>query len=532
MNDGIVIITILAWLAYLASRIFRRRELPELVAFLAVGAAAGPSGFGLISHELLTDLEPVLQIALAVLMFIIGERVSIRALRASKWIGIAGSIQYVLCGVAVFAVAEWLGASRAVSVMLAVLAGAGAPMTMASLVISAKAKGSYASGIVGAHAVGDALASIFFAVALPVAVLLTGPDDTILEAVFRFLRLGAGGALVGLIGGVFIGKYGQQIETSGELLLFAVIHILVAGMVSTFLGVSLPLAALVMGSVAASLAKPDAAQRLFVAVRGIEQPLYLIFFALAGASIHLDAIPRLGLLGVGYIVARLAGKMAGGFLGGMLGGLGPSSSFRLGVDLIPQAGVAVGLAVLAIDILPGPGSDMATVVLGSVVFFEIVGPLLVSRGFRREKPKDEKSSSQDVYLGHAPTQILIASPAGLEIPSWVIDMCARTGAGLTAMGRSDESSAEVKSLREAAGSEVVAFRWIPMRSESFVGAVVRTTNEIKADLVVVLTPVAEYQERSRLMLHPHERVARQLTCPVILIPYSEGSEIPSADRPG
>lgn len=525
MSDGIVVITVLAWLAYLASRLFRRRELPELVAFLAVGAAAGPSGFGLISRELLTDLDPVLQIALAVLMFIIGERVSVRALKASRWVGIAGSIQYLLCGVAVFAVAEWLGASRAVSVMLAVLAGAGAPMTVASVVSSVRARGEYATGIVGTHAVGDALASIFFAVALPVAVLLTGPQDSALDAVLRFVRLGAGGAILGIIGGIFIGRYGQQIETSGELLLFAIVHILVAGTVSTALGVSLPLAALVMGSVAASLAKPDAAQRLFVAVRGIEQPLYLIFFALAGASIHLDALPRLGLLGVGYILARVAGKLAGGLLGGLLGGLSPRSSMRLGVDMIPQAGVAVGLAVLAIDVLPGPGADMATVVLGSVVIFEIVGPILLARGFRRDDRKTAETPTKTAPSGSSPTHVLLASPGHIEIPGWVIDMCARTGAGLTAMGRSDESSDEVEALRQRAGSDVVAFRWIPMMSESFVGAVVKTAREIKADLVVVMTPVGEYQERSRLMLHPHERIARQLSHPVILIPYSEPSAV-------
>jgi Kef-type K+ transport system membrane component KefB len=516
MSAGIAL-TILAWLAYLASRLFRRREVPELVIFLLVGAILGPSGFRIINAAVLTQLQPLLELALAVLMFVIGERVSLRSLRSARWVVTAGVIQYAICGIAVYGISRYFGATQPVSLLLAVLAGAGAPMTVSSVVVSVRARSRYAAGIVGTHALADALASLFFAAALPVAILMSGSVVGFESAIIGFLQLGAGGALLGAALGWVVGKLGQQIETSGELLLFALVHILVASTISQFLGLSLPLAALVMGSVGASLASPDAAQRLFVAVRSIEQPLYLIFFALAGASIHLEALPALGLIGAGYIVLRSIGKIAGGTIGGLLGGLGLRQAGRLGVDLLPQAGVAVGLAVLATDILPISGREAATVVLGSVVLFELITPAFVARGLRRMEAESQTKGEPIVAEDQAPQQILLASPGRLEIPSWVIDWAARMGAGLTAMGKASEE--EVDAVRDRAGKEVVSFRWIPMKGESFVGAVVRTSQEIKADMVVVLTPTESFRGRSRLMLHPHEKIARELSVPVVMLPY-------------
>ena len=521
MVEGIATLTVLAWLAYLASRLFKRREVPELVSFLLVGAVLGPSGFKFISQSDLQQLRPLTEIALSVLMFLIGERLSRRALHAMRWVPLTGILQYLLAGAAVFVATSALGTDPVTALLLATVAGAGAPMTIASIISSTRVRNRYSDGLLGTHAVSDAMAALFFAAALPIAILMRDPDPTVLTALVSFLRRGVGGAVLGAFFGWVIAKLGRQIETSSEMLLFVLTHVLLAWTVSFQLRLSLPLVAIIMGAVAASLAEPDAAQRTFVAVRSIEQPLYLIFFALAGASVHLEAVPALGLVGLVYIVVRTGAKLVGGTLGGIVGGLPMDQAKRLGIDLVPQAGVAVGLAVLAAERLPGPGNDMATVVLGSVVIFELVGPIVVGRGLvkmkqeAREKDRERRVHYQEVL----PSRVLVAGPNSVSAPAWIYDWCERFNAELAVLSSGKNEDDQVALMRNTARSRSIPFRWIEFKGESFVGETVRAAENLGADLVAVVTPLKDLKERSRLLLHPHERIARGLSCPVMFLPF-------------
>jgi len=256
---------------------------------------------------------------------------------------------------------------------------------------------------------------------------------------------------------------------------------------------------------------------VFTVVRTIEQPLFLLFFALAGASIHLGEIPELGALGLGYVAVRLGGKLIGGFIGGLIGGLPRQDAFRLSGDLIPQAGVAVGLAVLAAEALPDSGGRVATVVLGSVVIFELAGSFLVNRSLRKVAVTEAAPEPNAAFDG-VPQHVLVAARGNIDIPGWVLDSAARWGAEVTVLGQGQDNDARVERLREAARSRQVVFRWVPLRAESFSAATVRTAHDTGAQLVVVLTPPPQLGFESRLMLLPHERIARQLTCPVVLVP--------------
>ena len=536
MSDGLAALSVLAWLAYLASRLLARRKVPELVGFLVVGAVLGPSGFELLTGSDLARLAPVTEVALAILMFLIGERVSARALRATRWALSAGLVQYVLSGLAVYGASIALGADRATALLLAALAGAGAPLTIASVVTSAKAQGAYPSGLVSSHAVCDALAATTFAAVLPVAILLADDDATVNDAIGNFVRLGIGGAVLGVAFGFLIARFGSQIETSGELLLFVLVHLLVGWTIAEQFDISLPLAALIGGAVAATRAPEEFSVRLFRTIRTIEQPLYLLFFALAGASIHLEDVPQVGLVGIGYLVVRTVTKIAGSVIGGgAFGGLGWRDGLRLGIDSVPQAGVAVGLAVLAGEQLEGPGTEAATIVLGSVVVFELIGPLLVARGLARgPRAMDERAAPPDPLLT-TPEVVLVGSQHPLRVPDWVLEQCERWGASLVALLTSDDDTTEPDLRVRAAGADVPldVRRWVP--GESFTGALVRLREEVGAGLVVLAArPPSTVGSGSRLVLMPHERIARQVPVPVMLLPLpvaaEHADEVPAGER--
>ncbi len=526
MSSTLAAFAILAWLAYLASRLLARRHLPELVAFLLVGAALGPSGIELINEHELQSLRPITEVALAVLMFVIGERVSTRALRAAKWTVTTGVVQYALSAVAVFFVTRAVGADRPVALLLAALAGAGAPMTIAHIVSSVRAAGSYPTGVVGTHAVSDALATVTFAAVLPIATILADQDADVSAAVVDFIQLGIGGTVLGLVGGWMISRLGFQIETSGELLLFVLVHILLGWSVAEWLEISLPLAALVAGATAATVSPEVFSVRLFRTIKTIEQPLYLLFFALAGASIHLDDVTQVGAVGAAYILVRVAAKIVGGLFGGLIGGLGWRMSLRLGVNLTPQAGVAVGLAVLASESVPGSGVEAATVVLGSVVLFELFGPILVARDLRGWATDSDEADETDPSKVELPERVLIAAPVEIEVPEWLVDVAERWRSQLHVLMPAEPDDEVVARLRERCAAKDVDFHMSSLRTESFTGAVVRQRAEVRADLVVLFAPRPQ-GSTSRLVLFPAERISRQLAVPVLTFPMNtEGPPAP------
>ncbi len=525
MVSGLPSLVLVVWLAYIVSRLLARREVPELVGFLLVGAALGPSGFGVLNAEQLSSLGPVTEIALAILMFVIGERVSRHALRAARWALTAGLAQYLLSGVAVYFATQWAGADPVTSLLVATLAGAGAPLTVSAVLSSRKAKGKYVGGLVSTHAVCDALAATAFAAVLPLAKLMVDSNFPAQQAFLDFIQLGIGGVVLGVAFGWLIARLAFQIESSGELLLFVLVHIMVGWVIADYAELSLPLAALVAGSVAASITDRDFSQRLFRTMRTIEQPLYLMFFALAGASIHLGDLSGIGLVGAAYMGARVLGKLGGGVLGGRVGGLRLPTAFRLGVDSLPQAGVAVGLAVQASEEIPTFGAEATAVVLGSVVIFELVGPLLLTRGLKRTESVDE-SDRPELDFDTPPAKVIFASHLNVSPPEWFLRDCHRWEAAVEVLVPFNEEDPDNASIREAfshADVDLTIHRYI--RGESFTGAVVRLAAESSADFAVLVGIRGSRPPGSRLVLLPHERIVRQLECPVIVYQVtSEDSE--------
>ena len=129
---------------------------------------------------------------------------------------------------------------------------------------------------------------------------------------------------------------------------------------------------MVLGMTVASLAKHHT--RPFHAIEGIEWPFLILFFFLAGASLDLRALENVGWIGATYILLRIGGRVLGAYVGGTATGAEPAIRRWLGVALLPQAGVSVGLALLASQRLPELGAIILPVVLGSTVFFELIGP--------------------------------------------------------------------------------------------------------------------------------------------------------------
>ncbi|CAN0603356.1 unnamed protein product, partial [Ectocarpus sp. 12 AP-2014] len=124
-------------------------------------------------------------------------------------------------------------------------------------------------------------------------------------------------------------------------------------------------------------------ERPFHEIERIEWPFLLLFFVMAGASLHVEALMALGVAGVGYCVLRFVARLAGGWLGGRASGLSSQEGVLTGMALMPQAGVAIGMALVASDHFPQYRETLVTITIASTIFFEIVGPLMTQYALKK-----------------------------------------------------------------------------------------------------------------------------------------------------
>jgi CBS domain-containing protein len=175
--------------------------------------------------------------------------------------------------------------------------------------------------------------------------------------------------------GLVVSFWAQKIEKSVEMQLLLVGAIIANVGAYHLWSIDFFLSCFMMGMVIVN-ASPKAKQ-LFAALKGIDYPLYVIFFIITGASLHIDALGHIGLLGLAYIVMRTIGKVLGSWMGARFADFGDVERRWLGYALLAQAGVAIGLAQALTTAWPESGILVQTVILGSVVVFELVGPIAV-----------------------------------------------------------------------------------------------------------------------------------------------------------
>jgi Kef-type K+ transport system membrane component KefB len=128
--------------------------------------------------------------------------------------------------------------------------------------------------------------------------------------------------------------------------------------------------------------------RPFHEIEHIEWPFMVLFFVLAGASLEFEHIYQIGIIGVAYLFLRTIGRVLGGWLGGTAASSTDLHRRWIGLALVPQAGVALGMALVAGNHFPELRDDLLTVVVGTTVIFEVVGPILTQLALRKVGESD------------------------------------------------------------------------------------------------------------------------------------------------
>lgn len=369
----------------LTDEIGRRTRLPRVTLLVLFGIAAGPSGFDLLPTALQDWYEFLASAALTMVAFLLGGKLSLARLRSHGKIILALSLAVValtalLVGIGLIA----LGTPLVIALLLAGIATATAPAATQDVVRQMRAKGPFTDILLGVVAVDDIWGLVIFSLLLVVAKAVTG-DGTAAVLAHGAWELGgalAVGAAVGLPAAYLTGRLrrGEPIQSEALGVVF-----LCAGL-AIWLGVSFLLAGMVAGAIVVNLAKHH--NRPFHEIEHVEWPFMILFFVLAGASLHLDSINEIGLIGLAYIVLRSVSRVLGGWIGGTIAGAPVLYCRWIGLALIPQAGVALGMALVAGTHFPDLREEVLAITIGTMVVFELAGPFLTQMALRKVEEVD------------------------------------------------------------------------------------------------------------------------------------------------
>jgi Kef-type K+ transport system membrane component KefB len=266
-----------------------------------------------------------------------------------------------------------VGVRLEIALLLAGIATSTAPIATVDVVHEARAEGVFTRTLLGIVALDDAWGLIVFSLMLAAVQVVSGYGDGGEAIIAGAWELG-GAVFVGIVLGVPMAYLTGRIQPGEPTLAEALGMVLLCGGIAIWLEVSFLLAAMVLGLVVANLARHHS--RPFHAIEGIEWPFMILFFLLAGASLHVQSLAEVGLIGAIYIVCRIVGRLLGAWVGGTLSHAAPTLRRWMGMALMPQAGVALGMALVATQRFPQFSETIFPVVIGATVLFEAIGPVL------------------------------------------------------------------------------------------------------------------------------------------------------------
>ena len=355
----------------------RRTPLPRVTLLLLAGFAIGPSGLDVLP-DFQEDWFPVVtDIALSMVGFLLGHALTMSSLQKHGKIVLWISIGAVLgTALTVFIGLIFLGVQLEVALILAGIALATDPAATIDVIHQTRSKGEFSKILEGVVAIDDAWGLIIFSFLLAIAQALYGNGDGLNILWIAGYEIG-GAILLGLLLGIPMAYITGRLKPGEPTQAEALGLVLLCGGLAEWLQVSFILAGMVLGTTVANLAAHH--RRPFTAIEGIEWPFMILFFILAGASLDMDAVQATSLLGIAYILLRLLGRIIGAWGGGVIGGANPVLQQWMGMALWPQAGVALGMALLASQHFPTLKNVVLPIAISSTIIFELIGPVMTRK---------------------------------------------------------------------------------------------------------------------------------------------------------
>ena len=363
-----------------ASALAKWTHLPRITLLLLIGIVIGKNGIDVVPIFFSDNFETIAEMALLMVGFLLGGKLTREVLSASigtvLWISISAALTTTI---AVGMGLALVGVPIEVSILLGCIASATAPAAVFDVVKESGVESRFSNLLIAIVAFDDIWALIIFSLGVAAVTYFNGGEYNSL--IWLFIKELGGAVFLGVLIGLPAAYLTGRLKKGQPMLTEALGLVFLCGGLAIWIEVSFLISSIVMGSVIANLAKHH--DYPFHAIEGIEWPFMVVFFVLAGASLELAAFEYIGVVGLFYIAFRSLGKYTGAWLGGQVSGVGGRTQNWLGVALLPQAGVSIGMALVAANQFPDFHQILISTVIGTTIVFEIIGPVITRLAIKK-----------------------------------------------------------------------------------------------------------------------------------------------------
>ncbi|RNA65140.1 cation:proton antiporter [Prosthecochloris sp. ZM_2] len=387
MNNAEFLLTIGALLlAGLATDLLGKKTfLPRVTFLLIFGLFIGQEGLGMVPELFVDHFDLIGNMALLMIGFLLGGKMTPDMFRASGktiiLVSLSGALlTTLLVTIGMIAV----GTAAEIALLAGCIASATAPAATVDAVLESGKDTPFTRILLSVVALDDIWGLLLFSGGLAAISAFSSSSGTapLIVAVHDI----GGSILLGICIGIPAAFLTGRINPGQPMLTEALGLVFLCGGLAAFFGVSVLLASMTMGMVIANTARHH--EYPFHEIEGIEWPFMVIFFVLAGASLEFTALSQIGIAGGAYILLRTIGKISGSSLGATLSGSDPGIRSWIGAAMLPQAGAAMGMALVASTRFPQYRQSILALVISTTVIFELTGPLFTRLAIRRTSAKD------------------------------------------------------------------------------------------------------------------------------------------------
>lgn len=406
----------------LGGRLFQKCKIPQVVGYIIIGLIIGQSGLRLVDRDILILLQPFNYFALGLIGFMVGGELKreVFAKYGKQLVNILlceGIAPFLLVSITVglvgtFLLGDWRLAT-ALALLMGAIASATDPASTTCVINEYRTRGPLTTTILGIVALDDGLALLLFVLASSIAGRLFGQTSeglliTLIQPIYEI-----GGAIaIGLLSGKGLSKLLMHRIEKERMLAVSIGAILFVAGASLALKVDMLLAVMALGFIVVN-STPRKSKEIFKLVEGFTPPIYIIFFVLVGAKLNLRhaTFPIIILIGI-YLAGMVIGKMAGAYVGARISGAPKTVTKYLPFSLFSQAGVAIGLSILASHYFPGEiGNTLVIVITATTFLTQIIGPPLTKLALSKageiglnitEEDLIEKTTIEDIMDKNPP----------------------------------------------------------------------------------------------------------------------------------
>lgn len=359
----------------LFGRLAKLVKLPNVTGYLIGGLLIGPYVLNIVPAGVMDGFDIISDMALAFIALSIGGEFK---LSYFKRVGMSPVIIAIFEGLfaILFVVAALViaGFELPFSLVLGSIAAATAPAATIMVIRQYRAKGPVTETLMSVVALDDAVALIGFGFAVTIAKSLSsGAAFSVMSVLEPLYEVGVSFAVGGALGFLLTLPLRWFKKDSNRLCIVVAATFLAEGL-SQLVGGSSLLTCMAMGAVFINLA--DDAGKVMSIAEYTTPPILMLFFVSSGAALNIGVLPTIGIVGILYVIMRVAGKMAGAWLGATISKAPKAVRKYLGPALIPQAGVAIGLSLVANTVVPEHAAVIRAVVLCGTLIYELAGPVV------------------------------------------------------------------------------------------------------------------------------------------------------------